>query len=188
MKNRSIKNLSNDQILNIYNDKFLMDCSLAEMSKKYNTTEKVLHYILNRPKFTPKEFIGKSYIKKYPGNRKNHTETAPHNISSSREIVAINYKLRRRIHARTRCAFKKIGVSLNTIELDSIIGDDLDKIRVWIEKQFRAGMSWSNFKIWQLDHRTPVSMANNSDELRVLCHYTNLQPLMPIDNCIKGAG
>jgi len=188
MKNRSIKNLSDEQILNIYNDKFLMNSSLADMSKKYNTTETVLHYILNRHKFTPKEFIGKFYIKKYPGNRRNHTETAPRNISSSRDIMAINYKLRRRIHARTRCAFKKIGVSLNTIELDSIIGNDLDKVRVWIEKQFKDGMSWNNFKIWQLDHRTPVSMANDSDELRALCHYTNIQPLWSIDNCIKGAG
>jgi hypothetical protein len=43
---------------------------------------------------------------------------------------------------------------------------------------------WDNYgsKTWHIDHIIPLSIANTSDEVLTLCHYTNLQPLWASDN------
>ena len=50
-------------------------------------------------------------------------------------------------------------------------------------------MTWENrgLKGWHLDHIIPLSSAKNEEELRELCHYTNIQPLWWDDNLRKGS-
>jgi hypothetical protein len=60
-------------------------------------------------------------------------------------------------------------------------------LKKYIESKFKEGMSWDNYGVygWHLDHIIPLSSAKNEEELKSLCHYTNLQPLWAFDNLSK---
>lgn len=57
----------------------------------------------------------------------------------------------------------------------------------WIEAQFKDGMSWENFgrNGWHMDHKLPLSASKTSEELYMLCHYKNIQPMWEVDNIKK---
>ena len=76
------------------------------------------------------------------------------------------------------------GRSETTFEL---IGCSPTELKSHLEEQFQEGMSWENHGLfgWHIDHIIPLSSAKNEDELKELCHYTNLQPLWAIDNIRK---
>lgn len=69
----------------------------------------------------------------------------------------------------------------------SILGCSYQDFCTHIESQFSQGMSWDNRNLWDLDHRVPVSLAENRDELLLLNHYTNFQPLWSGHNQSKNA-
>jgi len=49
-------------------------------------------------------------------------------------------------------------------------------------------MCWENYNIvWHIDHIFPLSKINWSDQeqIAMVCHYTNLQPMYIKDNIIK---
>lgn len=48
-------------------------------------------------------------------------------------------------------------------------------------------MTWDNYGEWQLDHIAPLSTAKTIEDVEMLCHYTNLQPLWAKDNLDKRA-
>ena len=52
----------------------------------------------------------------------------------------------------------------------------------YIESQFDKNMTWNNI---HLDHIKPLSTAKNIEEVIILNHYTNFQPLLAKDNLIK---
>jgi len=54
-----------------------------------------------------------------------------------------------------------------------------------VEQQFTVDMHWDNYGDWHIDHIVPLSCADTEEELKLLCHYTNLQPLWAVDNLAK---
>ncbi|PRP83180.1 hypothetical protein PROFUN_09344 [Planoprotostelium fungivorum] len=55
-----------------------------------------------------------------------------------------------------------------------------------LASQFYSGMSLINYGVlWNLDHCVPVSFA--IDNLKALCHYSNIQPMMVAENSSKCA-
>jgi hypothetical protein len=90
------------------------------------------------------------------------------------------------IKNRTRSAFKNgYSKSKHTAEL---IGCSWEELREYLESQFIDGMTWDNntFYGWHVDHIIPLASAKTLEELELLCHYTNLQPLWAQDNLKKG--
>lgn len=73
----------------------------------------------------------------------------------------------------------------------TLLGCDYLTAKKYIERQFTKGMTWENHGIgegkWQIDHKIPLSSAKNLEEMKILCHYRNLQPLWAIDNNRKKA-
>ena len=67
------------------------------------------------------------------------------------------------------------------------IGLDKEEFKKHIESQFTEGMTWDNwgFDDWHLDHRLPLSAAETEEEIGLLWHYTNLQPMWGKKNLKK---
>lgn len=94
--------------------------------------------------------------------------------------------LRSRLLGCVRLA--KAGKVSNALDL---LGCSTEYFMKFIEKQWKAGMTWSNHGCgkgkWHLDHRKAVSHFNMLDEMdqRWCFHYSNLQPLWEPDNLKK---
>ena len=67
-----------------------------------------------------------------------------------------------------------------------ILGCDFDYFKDYIEKKFKNGMTFENYGEWNIDHIIPISSAKNDEDLEILNHYTNLQPLWANENYKKG--
>ena len=69
----------------------------------------------------------------------------------------------------------------------NIVGCSPKQLKEHIQSQFKDNMSWENYGYygWHIDHIIPLSFAKTEEELYILCHYTNLQPLWAEDNLKK---
>lgn len=85
---------------------------------------------------------------------------------------------------RTLQAFKRRGYKKNS-KTQEILGIEWSVAKKHIERQFKKGMTWDNQGEWHIDHIIPLASATSEEELKKLCHYTNLQPLWAEENIIK---
>ena len=71
----------------------------------------------------------------------------------------------------------------------SDLGCTVEELKKYLESKFLPGMSWDNHSSrgWHIDHVIPLASANSEEELKKLCHYSNLQPLWSEDNLSKGS-
>ena len=69
-----------------------------------------------------------------------------------------------------------------------IIGCSKDDLRNHLQSKFKDGMTWQNYgKHWHIDHIVPLISAKTADDVKRLCHWTNLQPLTAFENISKGS-
>jgi len=98
------------------------------------------------------------------------------------------YKMTCNLRSRTSNAFRVSKWSKTSSNVE-MLGCSYEKAFKHIENQFTDGMSWDNhsFYGWHIDHIIPLASAKTEEELKSLCHYTNLQPLWAEENLSKGA-
>ncbi len=99
-------------------------------------------------------------------------------------LINLKDQLRRRVlGALARVTATKAG---RTFEL---IGCTPQFLKEYLESKFQAGMSWANRRSFHIDHIKPCAAFDLTDpEQQKACfHFTNLQPLRPVDNIRKGA-
>lgn len=90
-----------------------------------------------------------------------------------------------RLRARLSAILKAKKMN-KTSKTEDFVGCGFDHLVRYIELMFKRGMSWENRSDWHIDHIIPLAMARNERELRMLFHYTNLQPLWAEENLKKG--
>jgi len=95
----------------------------------------------------------------------------------------ILFNLKKRLSHRLRQAFRNKGWKKGCSK--KLLGTDFKTLKKYFEKKFLPSMSWDNRHLWHIDHIIPLSSAKTEDELKKLCHYTNLQPLWATDNIKK---
>jgi alkylated DNA nucleotide flippase Atl1 len=103
-----------------------------------------------------------------------------------REKVDSEFRLLQRIRGRISAVLKGGKKNSSTLKL---IGCTLPELKAHLEKQFKTGMSWSNYGEWHVDHIRPCASFNFNDPAS-LCdcfHYTNLQPMWKLDNIKKNS-
>jgi len=104
-------------------------------------------------------------------------------------------KLQSSIHKSIRRIFEGCNSTKTTEQYNfgvRFLGCSFENFRKHIESLWLSGMSWENYGLygWHVDHIIPVSTIkdiNNIDQIKKVCHYTNLQPLWAIDNLKKGS-
>jgi hypothetical protein len=104
----------------------------------------------------------------------------------SRESQDIVFSLNRKIRRRMWYALKKKKGSGQAIDF---LGCSIDFLKGYLESKFQPGMTWENntYTGWHIDHIVPLSAFDLTDvtQLKLACHYTNLQPLWAKDNLRK---
>jgi hypothetical protein len=95
------------------------------------------------------------------------------------------FKLSNTIRNLIKSSFKK-NFLLKSNKTESILGCTFDEFRSYIESKFDEKMSWDNHgTYWYIDHITPISWAECEEDVYLLNHYTNLQPLSKFENLSK---
>jgi hypothetical protein len=122
------------------------------------------------------------YEKQYYQNNK---ERRNKYLREKRKVDPL-YKMKGNLRTRTSIAFKNKGYNKNT-KTQEMLGVNWEVCKAHIERQFTKGMTWDNQGEWHIDHIIPLASANTKQELKKLCHYSNLQPLWAVDNIIKSA-
>jgi len=131
---------------------------------------------------------------KLSANRKVYLKSNKHKVLASqnkylkmRYATSLEFKLSCILRGRVRSALKSQSAikSNRTIEL---LGCSISHLRWHLESQFTEGMTWENYGKWEIDHILPCASFNILDPAhqRQCFHWTNLQPLLAIDNMRKG--
>ena len=131
----------------------------------------------------------KSYYEANKDKVKDYQKANKDNINArrrERRKTDSLYKMKHNLRKRTYEAFSRKGYS-KTSKTQEMLGVDWEIAKAHIERQFTKGMNWSNQGEWHIDHIIPLASANTEEELKKLCHYTNLQPLWAEDNLSKSA-
>jgi hypothetical protein len=89
----------------------------------------------------------------------------------------------------TRTMVSRYMLGEKSKRTQEIVGCSFEELKIYIENQFTEGMSWDNYGIdgWHVDHIKPLAVANSQEEIILLNHHSNLQPLWALDNLKKGA-
>jgi len=99
------------------------------------------------------------------------------------------HKLKMNTNLNIRLSMRYVAGAKKRQRTCEILGCSIPEFKVYIEKQFKEGMTWSNWgrldKEWQLDHIVPVSIGTTEEEIVRLNHYSNFQPLWAKENITK---
>ena len=96
----------------------------------------------------------------------------------------IQYRVSANLRARVRDRVRN-AKSSKTEATMKLLGCSVDFFMDYISSKFQEGMSWENYGEWHLDHIKPLYLSENEEDLLLLNHYTNLQPLWAKDNLRK---
>lgn len=138
---------------------------------------------------------GKDYLKKWSKensdkikeyNRKNYKKRTDYskNYSRKRRENDPMFKLKMNLRNLIKNGLMNQGYSKKS-NTYKIIGLSYDEFKLYIEGQFKDGMSWENYGKWHLDHKIPISIATSEEEAHKLCYYENFQPLWAKENLEK---
>lgn len=121
-----------------------------------------------------------AYWSKHGTRNENHRREYARNRLKNDPIVRLRYRLSDRI----RKQLKKSGYVKHE-KTTELLGCTIVELREYLSGKFTAGMSWDNYGKWHIDHIIPLAAAKTEEEIIMLWHYTNLQPLWAIDNLLK---
>lgn len=123
----------------------------------------------------------KNNNEKYKKYRKQYYK----NYAKNRRKIDLSFKLEGILRCRFKKALKTNSKSSSTLQL---LGCSIPELKIYLENQFKPGMTWENHGLWHIDHIIPCCSFNLSlDEEQKKCfHYSNLQPLWAEENLKKG--
>ena len=146
-----------------------------EWREKFKKSRKE-HYKKNKDKLIEKN-------KEYRKNNKEKLKTLRRKWESKKYKNDGFFRMKKNMRNRIRDYIKGENIGIRTKD---IVGIDYNEFRDYISSMFTEGMTWENYGKWHLDHKVPLCSAKNKEELLLLNHYTNLQPLWAEENLRKG--
>ena len=160
--------------------------SCKECEKKYRDSRKSIRSEYDKKYYKENKEIKDNYKKKY--YQKNKTKIIKKITEYQNEkckndsIFAFGRKVRNMVRSsfnRKQNRYKKPQ------RTELILGCSIEEFKNYIESKFTKGMSLKNHGEWHLDHIIPISSAKSEEEILILNHYTNFQPLWAKENLSK---
>jgi hypothetical protein len=169
---------------------YCRECQSIE-SKKYriDNKEKIKEYNTKWNKENQEYY--KKYFEEY--NKLNYEKEKERKLKWSRDNkeYSNNYQKQRkkedilfRLKTNIRTSVNRY-LKYRSKHTFEIVGCSPQFLKEHLEAQFIDGMTWENRSEWHIDHIIPLSSAKTEDEVYMLCHYKNLQPLWAEDNLKK---
>jgi hypothetical protein len=136
----------------------------------------------NRPEVKIKRSRNAALYYQRPETKKRRAQYIKNKMANC-PIFAVMSRVRNRI----RICLKKTKLTKKE-KTHELIGCSYNFLKKHIEKQFKDGMAWDKPNSFHIDHIKPLALFDLTDpeQLKEACHYTNLQPLTPIENLKKG--
>lgn len=162
-------------------------------TKKYTNIDTKICNTCNKTKLVLENFREKHSIDGYSNickdcekvYRKNNSKII-YQKKKQRLNTDLQFKLSESIRARVRVILGDNKVIKPKTE--NLIGCTLERFIQHLQTGFYDNISLENHgNIWHLDHIIPCNWFDLTDikQIKALCHYTNLQPLLIKDNSIK---
>ena len=125
--------------------------------------------------------FNKDYYHANKTERLNYNKTYVSERCRTDESFKVKLKLRNLVSH----AFKRIKRS-KPARTEELLGCTCEEAKAHIESLWTPGMSWDNHSVhgWHIDHIRPVADFKE-DELHLMNHISNLQPLWAKDNYTK---
>ena len=124
--------------------------------------------------------------KEYRKNNKEAIKANKRKYEKNKREVNPLFKLSTNLRRNILLCFKNKNFGKNSSTLN-IIGCTFEEFKAHIESQFLNWMSWDNYGdicnnleyncSWDLDHIIPISTAKTEEEIYLLNHWSNFQPL-----------
>lgn len=126
--------------------------------------------------------VGKKISKNYRERAKDKIRERERNRYANDIEYRLAHILRRRINSAIKGTRKDSSVV-------DVLGCSIAEAVAHLTAQFRPGMSWEDRGSFHVDHKIPLSSYDLTDPVQYAAanHYTNLQPLTPLENFSKGA-
>ena len=162
---------------------------ISEVSKAYYAENKELIDARNKNYYAKNKESLLSKQKEYASKNKTSIAKYKKNYHYSRLKKDPVYRAISSIRTRlsTFCKYVSLDKQFKTIEA---IGLSQNDFKAYIESNFSDGMNWNNYgkgnDKWCIDHIKPLRLATTIDDVYLLNHYTNLQPMWNPDNSLKG--
>lgn len=124
---------------------------------------------------------------------KQYFKTYSKTYFKNRRLEDSLFKLVGNLRTRIKTSFLRVSHN-KTSNTRDIIGREWEEFKQHIESQFLNWMNWENYGncenagyncSWHLDHIIPASYAETEEEVYLLNHWSNFQPLCSFRNIIK---
>lgn len=179
-------------VISRYNNKYgtnfstIEECDNFKKSlpkKKYlKNPEKVKEYRARyKAKPETKEYM-KRYLKEYIQKNKETLRTKEKKRLQEDPLHRFKVQVR-----KTLCSSFARRNYCKNVKGEEMLGCSMDFFVEYIKSKFTEGMTLENYGEWHIDHIIPLATAQSVEDVKRLCHYTNLQPLWAQDNLRKGA-
>ena len=149
--------------------------------KEYQATTK------DRIKTYQKEWnaANKDRRKEYQAANKDKIRAQQKEYQRYRRATNLNFKIACNLRSRLRHALNgnyKTGSAVRDL------GCSIDELKLKFIPLFAIGMNWENYgSLWHIDHIRPCASFDLTDpeQVKLCCHFSNLQPLWAADNLAK---
>jgi len=171
---------TNKEKIKEYNKKYYQENK--DKIKTYNNDPKIKERLKEYNKKN-KEKIAAHNRKYYQRNKQTLLKTMVE-YNNNRYRTDPLFTAKQKLRVAVGQSFRRIGKSKPTYT-EALLGCSWEEAKLHFEKLFQPGMSWLNQGEWHIDHIRPVSDWKD-DELHLMNHISNLQPLWSEDNLAKG--
>jgi len=151
-----------------------------EYSKKYYEVNREIKIKYSKEYYVKNKEYKEKYRKEYNSKNKDKNRERT-KLKLKNDII---FKLSKRMRDLIIRSFKNKGYT-KTSKTQEILGCSFEDFKLYLESNFESWMNWNNKGLyngdfyygWDIDHVIPLSSAKTEEEIILLNHYTNLQPL-----------